>query len=59
VLLFDERGVAGERASDLEVLALDDALRARDLPADHRAVDGRVGPVIDGSVLATTIAAVP
>ena len=43
MLLLDHGGVARERPADLEVLALDDALRARDLAPDDRALDGRIG----------------
>ena len=41
VLLLDNRGIPGERPANLEVLTLDDPLRARDLTLDDRAVDGR------------------
>ena len=38
-------GVGVERLADLVALALDDALRARDLAADQLALDGRVLPL--------------
>ena len=43
MLLLDDGGVARERPANLEVLPLDDALRARDLAPDDRIVDRVVG----------------
>ena len=43
MLLLDHGGVARERPPNLEVLPLDDALRARDFTPDDRALDGDVG----------------
>ena len=43
MLLLDDGGVARERPADLEVLPFDDALRPRDLAADDRVLDRRVG----------------
>ncbi len=43
VLLLDHGGVARQRPANLEVLSVDDALRARDFSRDHAALDRRVG----------------
>jgi hypothetical protein len=40
VLLLQDLGVRAERPPDLEILPLDDALRASDFAADYPALDG-------------------
>ena len=42
MLLLDDRGVPRERPANLEVLAFDDALRARDFTPHDRALDWRI-----------------